>query len=415
MWHGLPTMPPLTTHHSLRHVPFAAALSTNESTPAALDEVCGAARDRLGTAVNLALIFVSPHHRDRMQQIARRACDAAGTTNLLGCTGEAIVGGEREIEGQPAIALWLAQMPGAEILPFHLDIERTPDGVTFTGWPSSLLCLAIASRLVLLMLAEPFSFPADVLIQRLEEDSPGLRVIGGMASGGFGPEQNRLILGRDVYATGAVAARVSGDVRIRSVVSQGCRPVGRPFVITKSDRNVILELAGQPAMTRLQEVYETLNDDEKALVRRGLHVGQAISEYQDKFSRGDFLVRNVIGADPNSGAVALGDYVRTGQTVQFHIRDAQSADEDLRELLREAKNAAPGAARSCLPATAAARGYFPSPITTLVSFRKPPAKSPWRASSRKVRSAPSATRIFCTALPPASLYSNSLGWVFLPK
>ncbi len=352
-----------TTHHSplTPPLPFAAALSTNESTPAALDEVCGVARDRLGTAANLALIFVSPHHRDRMQQIARRTCDAAGTTNLLGCTGEAIVGGEREIEGQPAIALWLAHMPGAEILPFHLDIERTPDGVTFTGWPSNFSDLQSPADSALFMLAEPFSFPADVLIQRLEEDSPGLRVIGGMASGGFGPEQNRLILGRDVYATGAVAARVSGDVRIRSVVSQGCRPVGRPYVITKSDRNVILELAGQPAMTRLQEVYETLSEDEKALVRRGLHVGQAMSEYQDKFRRGDFLVRNVIGADPNSGAIALGDYVRTGQTVQFHIRDAQSADEDLRELLRDAKNAAP--AHGALLFTCNGRGtrLFPEP------------------------------------------------------
>jgi small ligand-binding sensory domain FIST len=340
---------------------FAAALSTNENTLAALDEVCGAARDRLGAAAVFAMIFVSPHHRDHMELIARRACDAAGTTNLVGCTGESIVGGEREIEGQPAIALWLAQLPGAAIVPFHLDIERTPDGVSFTGWPTNFTESQHSADSALLMLAEPFSFPADVLIERLNEDSPGLRLIGGMASGGWGPEQNRLILGHDVYATGAVAALVSGSVRVRSVVSQGCRPVGRPFVITKSDRNVILELAGQPAMTRLQEVYETLNDDEKALVRRGLHVGQAMSEYQDKFGRGDFLVRNVIGADPNSGAIALGDYVRTGQTVQFHIRDAQSADEDLRELLRDAKGDT--GSRGALLFTCNGRGtrLFPEP------------------------------------------------------
>ncbi len=393
-------------------MPFAAALSTNENTYAALDEVCGAARDRLGTTANLALIFVSPHHRDRMQQIARRACDAAGTTNLLGCTGEAIVGGEREIEGQPAIALWLANMPGAEILPFHLDIERTPDGVTFTGWPPTFSDVQSPADSALLMLAEPFSFPADVLIERLNEDSPGLRVIGGMASGGFGPEQNRLILGPDVYATGAVAARVSGDVRVHSVVSQGCRPVGRPFVITKSDRNVILELAGQPAMTRLQEIYEALSDDEKALVRRGLHVGQAMSEYQDKFRRGDFLVRNVIGADPNSGAIALGDYVRTGQTVQFHIRDAQSADEDLRELLGHAKSAAP--ARGALlvylqrPRHAPVSRPQPRRVGDSGNDRRNPLG---RLLRRKERLGPSARRTFCTASRPASRSSSSAGRV----
>jgi small ligand-binding sensory domain FIST len=340
---------------------FAAALSTNENTLAALDEVCSAVRHRLGTAADLALIFVSQHHRDHIEQIARRACGAAGTRNLLGCTGESIVGGEREIEEQPAIALWLAQLPGAAIVPFHLDIERTADGVTFTGWPAGFADSQSAADGALLMLAEPFSFPADVLIERLNEDSPGLRLIGGMASGGWGPEQNRLILGNDVYASGAVAALVTGSVRISSIVSQGCRPIGRPFVITKSDRNVILELAGQPAMTRLQEVYETLSDEEKALVRRGLHVGQAMSEYQDKFHRGDFLVRNVIGADPNSGAIAIGDYVRIGQTVQFHIRDAQSADEDLRELLRDSKGAANK--RGALLFTCNGRGtrLFPEP------------------------------------------------------
>jgi small ligand-binding sensory domain FIST len=342
-------------------MPFAAALSTNEDTATALDEVCGVAREHLGAAADLAMIFVSPHHRDQMELIARRACDTAGTTNLLGCTGESIVGGEREVEGQPAVALWLARSPGAVIVPFHLDIERTPDGVSFTGWPANVSESQHSADSALLMLADPFSFPADVLIERLNEDSPGLRLIGGMASGGWGPEQNRLILGQKVLTTGAVAALVSGSVRVRSVVSQGCRPVGRPFVITKSDRNVILELAGQPAMTRLQEVYETLNDDEKALVRRGLHVGQAMSEYQDKFGRGDFLVRNVIGADPNSGAIALGDYVRTGQTVQFHIRDAQSADEDLRELLRDAKGDT--GSRGALLFTCNGRGtrLFPEP------------------------------------------------------
>jgi small ligand-binding sensory domain FIST len=133
-----------------------------------------------------------------------------------------------------------------------------------------------------------------------------------------------------------VAVLVSGEVRIRSIVSQGCRPIGRHYVVTKAEQNIILELAGQPPLAQLQELFPTLPPRDRELLNRGLHVGRVINEYQDRFSRGDFLVRNVIGADPNTGAIAIGDYVRPGQTVQFHLRDAQSADEDLRELLAAA-------------------------------------------------------------------------------
>ena len=188
----------------------------------------------------------------------------------------------------------------------------------------------------MLLLGEPFSFPADELIRRLNEDRPGVPVLGGMASGGVAPGENRLLLGTQVFSHGAVAALVHGDVRIRSVVSQGCRPIGKPFVVTKSEANVIHELGGVAALVRLQEVFETLTEQDRLLVRHGLHVGRVLSEYQDKFVRGDFLVRNVIGADPKSGAIAIGDFVRPGQTVQFHIRDEQTADEDLRELLKTA-------------------------------------------------------------------------------
>jgi len=317
---------------------FTVALSTSEKTADALDQVCAEARVQLAGSANLALVFVSPHHADQVEKIAAAVSETTRTENVLGCTGEAIVGGEREIEGQPAIALWVAQMPGVNVRAFHLSFERKPDGGLFTGWPEQF-SEELPAGSALVLLGEPFSFPADVLIAQLNELEPVIPVIGGMASGGWGPGQNKLILGREVYDEGAVAAVIDGPVRIRSVVSQGCRPVGRPFVVTKSDRNVILELGGQTAMQRLHEVYETLNPREKELVQSGLHVGRVLSEYQGEYRRGDFLVRNVVGADPKLGAIAIGDYVRTGQTVQFHIRDADTADDDLRELLADAMDA----------------------------------------------------------------------------
>jgi small ligand-binding sensory domain FIST len=182
-------------------------------------------------------------------------------------------------------------------------------------------------------------------------------VLGGMSSGGAAPGENRVVLGREVYEQGAVAALIDGKVRVRSVVSQGCRPIGQTFVITKAERNLIHELGGLPTMQRLQEVHATLSEEERRMLRSGLHVGRALSEYQDKFEHGDFLIRNVIGADPQSGVVAVGDYMRVGQTVQFHLRDEKSADEDLRKLLKKAAAESDlAAARGALLFTCNGRG-----------------------------------------------------------
>jgi small ligand-binding sensory domain FIST len=334
---------------------FAAALSTQDDSAIAVDEVCREALGRLGATPNLALVFVSQHHADTWARIGALICDAIGTENLLGCTGESIVGNGREVEDSPAISLWLAALPDTQVKAMHLSFEQTPEGGSFAGWPVDLP-EAWPQGAAMLLLGEPFSFPADELIRRLNEDQPGVPVLGGMASGGVAPGENKLLGGRNSYGGGAVAALISGAVQVRSVVSQGCRPIGQPFVVTKAEGNIIYELGGVPAMTRLQEVYGTLSERERMLVRNGVHVGRVLSEYQEKFQRGDFLVRNVMGADPRVGAIAVGDFMRVGQTVQFHIRDEQTADEDLRELLQQAKARGESAAQGALLFTCNGRG-----------------------------------------------------------
>jgi small ligand-binding sensory domain FIST len=186
------------------------------------------------------------------------------------------------------------------------------------------------------------------MLARLEDDQPGIPVLGGVASGGAGPGDNRVFLDDRSYESGAVAVLLHGGVRIRSVVSQGCRPIGRRFVITKAERQVIAELGGKPALAQLNEVYAELSPEEQQLVQQGLHVGRVLNEQQEDFGRGDFLVRNCLGADRASGAIAIGDYVRIGQTVQFHVRDAVTADEDLRDLLAAARHEAGEAAAALL-------------------------------------------------------------------
>jgi small ligand-binding sensory domain FIST len=329
---------PLSVSSTLR---CGAALSTLADSRAALSEACELAREQLGGGqADLAILFCSPHHADHADQLAAQACGALGTENLLGCTGEAIVGASREIEHEPALSLWLAQLPGVKSSLFRLEFERTREGGVIQGWPDELAG-DWAPGTFLLLLGEPFSFPADLLIDRLNEDRPGVPVIGGMASGGHEPGHNRLFFGRQTLAEGAVAALISGNVRLRTVVSQGCRPIGKHFVVTRAERNVIYELGGKPALIQLKEIFDSLPTREQLLVQRALHVGRVVSEYQERFEQGDFLVRNVTGLDPPSGAIALGDYIRTGQTVQFHIRDQEAADAELKQLLAGARKASP--------------------------------------------------------------------------
>jgi small ligand-binding sensory domain FIST len=343
-------------------------ISSEQSVPRAasvvseLPDTLEAARDasaralaELGAAPNLAIAFASFHHHPQFDALAEILHRELTADCLLGCTGESIVCNEREIEGGAALALWLAHLPGTTLLPMHLEFQATSEGGTITGWPDSWN-EEPPDGSSLIVLAEPYSFPADVLLSRLNDDVPQLHVVGGMASGGWEPGQNRMLLGDRALDAGAVGVRLHGATRLRSVVSQGCRPIGRPLVVTRAERNVILELGGRPALAQLQEIFESLNTDEQRLVRQGLHVGQVINEYQQSFGRGDFLIRNVQGADPQSGAVALGDFVRVGQTVQFHVRDAVTADEDLSAMLAAAKADSSGDCLAALLFTCNGRG-----------------------------------------------------------
>jgi small ligand-binding sensory domain FIST len=315
-----------------RNVACSVGLSTADRIEEAITAARDAARQGLaGAAADLAVVFVSKDYGPAIRPAMEGLADALGVPTVIGVTAEGVLAGDREFESGAAVAVWLARLPGAEIVPLALEYSQSVDGGMFVGWPERLEREWPADA-TLLLLADPFSFPVDRLIARLAEDHGGVPIIGGMASGGFAPGSNTLVVDQRSYDSGAVGV-VIGGARIRPVVSQGCRPIGRPLVITKAEENLIVELGGRPALERLREVYAELPPGDRELVKTSLHVGRAATEYKDEFRRGDFLVRNVLGADPDMGVLAIGDAVRVGQTVQFHVRDADTAHEDLVELL----------------------------------------------------------------------------------
>jgi len=333
---------------------FAAALSEHPDPAVATGEVVGQVLEALGEdggPPDLALVFVTPVHARAMEEIVAAIRATLSPRALLGCAAVSVLGGEREVEKGPGISLW-AGRTGA-VTPFHLTVGRSPDGLTFTGWPDHIPADASA----LLLIPDPYTFPTDDLLRRMEEDRPGMPVVGGMASAARAPGDNRLVIDARVVRQGAVGAFLGPDVKVATVVSQGSRPVGSPFVVTKAEHNVVYELAGKSAIERLQEVAAELGDEDRELLAGMVQIGRVIDENKLDFGQGDFLVRTVVGADPNSGALRVGDIMEVGSTAQFQVRDPESADAELRRLISGR------AAQAALVFTCNGRGtnLFPEP------------------------------------------------------
>jgi small ligand-binding sensory domain FIST len=307
---------------------YASALSCHPVAAHAVGETAGEILDQLdGEDPHLVVCFASPHFVGTFDDAAHALRELLAPEVLIGATASGIVGDAQEVEDGPAFSVFAAYLPDATLTPVALHLEQTPDGAAVTGWPSN-----VDSAATLVLLGDPFSFPADAFLRRLNEDRAGLTVIGGMASAATNPGGNRLVLDAEVRRDGAVGVFLDG-VEVTAVVSQGCRPVGQAFTVTAAEGNLVIELGGQPALQRLQEVAAGADEAERELLRRGLQVGVVVNEHQAEFDRGDFLVRNVLGADPDAGAVAVGDQIEVGQTLQFQVRDGSAADEDLRALL----------------------------------------------------------------------------------
>jgi small ligand-binding sensory domain FIST len=313
---------------------FASSLSTESDWQNATAEVCRQIGEQLTSPANLAFVFISQQHAENAAGIARKIQAATSCHALIGCTGESIIGRSQEVEQGPAISLWTACLPEVESIPMHLTYDKTADGGSILGWPDATMEPWPAGSMFFL-LADPFSFPTDALISQLNSKEAGIPIVGGNASGGQAPEENRLLAGDQVVTEGAAAILLRGNTGIRTLVSQGCRPVGEHLVITRSEGNVIYELGGKPALLQLKQIFDTLPTHEQSLIQHGLHVGRVVSEYQDQFEQGDFLVRNVLGIDPDKGSIAVADFLRPGQTIQFQIRDQHTADVELNQLLQK--------------------------------------------------------------------------------
>jgi small ligand-binding sensory domain FIST len=260
---------------------------------------------------------------------------------FLGCSGGGVIGGGEEVEHAPAVTLAAARLPEVRIEPFHIggplpDLDGPPD-----AW-ERLVGARAQDEPQFVLLADPFSARAATLLAGLDYAFPDSPKIGGLASGATSPGLNALFLDDEVFAEGTVGVALSGDVAIDTVVAQGCRPVGELMRVTSCRGNFLYELDGRPALEVLRELFAALDGRDRRLASTALFVGVLMDEFRDEPQTGDFLVRNLIGVDPRSGAVGVGENLQEGMRLRFHVRDAQTSAEDLHTMLKSYEKTLPG-------------------------------------------------------------------------
>jgi small ligand-binding sensory domain FIST len=286
---------------------------------------------------DLAILFVCPWRPYDPAAIAEQIKAKVLVRHLIICTCAGVIGREHEVEGRPAASLLLMRMPHVKITPFYLDQPQLENLKEGKDW-YEILEVYPNEEPTFIVFADPFQFDGNAFLASLNQFYKGSAVVGGLASAGSAADENTLIIDGQSYSEGVVGVALTGNICVETVVSQGCRPLGETYIITKADRNIVYELAGRPFYKVLEEVLNGGTSYDRHLASEAIFIGIAMNEYKDEFKRGDFLIRGVMGVDPDSGAGAVGDYVRAGQTIQFHLRDAKTANEDLHALLKLYKN-----------------------------------------------------------------------------
>ena len=276
-----------------------------------------------GRVPDLVCVFVSGADPDACTAALERAATSAPAGAVLGCSAGGVIGGATGVEGRPAVSVFAAVLPGVRLRSFHLEVMRTDAKAAVVGMPE------LDGDDVAVLLTDPYSFPVDGFLAQANSALPGLPVVGGVAAGPRGAGSTRLLVDGRVVDRGAVGLLLQGS-GVRTLVSQGCRPVGPAMTVTAASGNVVRGLAGVPALQRLEQLLRELPPADQALASSGLQIGLAVDEYAEEH---DYLVRPILGVERETQGVVVGDLVEVGSTVRLQVRDADAADADLRRML----------------------------------------------------------------------------------
>ena len=323
--------PAVPAPHAAPVMRWAGAESVLDTAEGAAEQVSDTLLEALGgPAVDLLWVFFSAPLIHDVEPLIATLRRRLSPTCIAGMSASSLITATREIEGGPALSVLAARLPGVEVKPFLLSSSLWGDAVN-DPLEFARHTPGVEGAEVVILLGDPFSLDMDAVLTAFNRHARGVRVVGGMASAGMRPQANTLVLNDWIAQEGGVAVALRGGLRVDVVVSQGCRPVGPPLEVTKAQQNLILELDGQPALERAEQVLRALSETERAHLRQGLYVGRPARAGAS--GPGDYLIRNLLGADRDRGLLAVGDRVVDHERVRLHVRDARTAVEDLELLL----------------------------------------------------------------------------------
>ncbi|MBT9312352.1 FIST signal transduction protein [Leptothoe kymatousa] len=326
---------------------WASAVSTHPSLELALREVIERVLTQLETAPNLAIIFISSAFASEYSRVLPLLKGPLGGAHIIGCSGSGVIGRTKvnqlaEVEDAAGISLTAAYLPNVDIQGFHLSIEELPDLDSPPSEWTEIIGVAPVDQPHFLLMADPFASGMNDLLQGLDFAYPDSVKVGGLAGIESISRSCGLFCGQQLYRQGVVGVALSGNIMIDAIVAQGCRPIGPTFRVVEGDRNVVTKVAAQgntdddleqTPLEALQELFQDLDETDRQLAQESLFIGLAQSGFKQSLGQGDFLIRNLVGVDPKVGAIAIADRIRPGQRIQFHLRDADTARDDLATLL----------------------------------------------------------------------------------
>tara|TARA_Y100001936_G_scaffold229029_1_gene250766 strand:- start:16429 stop:17619 length:1191 start_codon:yes stop_codon:yes gene_type:complete len=287
-----------------------------------------------GKKADLVILFVSSHHSINYEKIASLFSEKINTKCIIGCSAAGVIGNGHEVERRAGIAACAAYLPNVEITPFHIQQNKLPNEDANPNEWFNITGLRSDNCKAMMILPDPFTIRSDNLLAGLDYAFPETTKIGALASGGGQPGSNALFINNKSYTYGAVGVGFSGDLSVETIVAQGCRPIGEPMIVTDADINVINKIGDKTPLEILGEIFEKSSIREKRLIRRSLQIGIIMDRFSSVNDE-EFLIRNILGADEEDGSIAIGEMINEGQIIQFYIRDAKTADEDLKIILEK--------------------------------------------------------------------------------
>lgn len=316
------------------HAPVArAALVADEQWERALEQALAQTNDL--SHVDVVILLASSFYTEHFPEMLACLRQATRGAIVLGCSAQAVIGQDRELEDTPALSLMTLSLPGALLQPVRFTQAMIDNCETPLAWHNAL-DVQFDDVNAWLLFSDPFHLEVEHLLDKLANAYGECPILGGVASSSNADaRRTHLFLNDEVFTDGGVGLAIGGPYTLLPLVSQGCEPIGETWTITSVRDNLIQTISNRPAYDMLVETFKSLPHEVQQRAQRNLLVGLAADEYLETFQRGNFLVRPLIGVERGTGALAIGALPRIGQTVQFQMRDARAADLDLNELLEQ--------------------------------------------------------------------------------